>query len=328
MNTYPLYGLVFVVFGFLTGLVYGISMDRLRIFPYPVIKKAYQRIKRIKKTYGPWSISIYTGPSPFELQTIADIPTALLTGEDVTDIDAAYVADPFMVIDCEKYMMFFEVLNRKNRKGAIAYADSLDGKTWIYRKIVLQENFHLSYPSLIQWEDTYYLIPESSGDFSVRLYRANPFPEKWEYVGNLLSGYAYMDPTVFRYHNKWWMFVSTGSSSVLNLYFSTDLLQGWQPHPQNPVIKFNSRCSRPAGRVVEYDGKLYRLTQDDYPKYGTQVFAFEITQLTETGYTEKLASQQPIVTKSGAGWNAAGMHHVDLHQIGDKWLAAVDGRSR
>jgi len=37
-------------------------------------------------------------------------------------------------------------------------------------------------------------------------------------------------------------------------------------------------------------------------------------------------SETPIVTRSGKGWNAAGMHHVDLHKIEDKWIGAVDGK--
>jgi len=35
-----------------------------------------------------------------------------------------------------------------------------------------------------------------------------------------------------------------------------------------------------------------------------------------------------VVNKTGKGWNAAGMHHVDLHKIGDRWIAAVDGRKK
>jgi hypothetical protein len=35
----------------------------------------------------------------------------------------------------------------------------------------------------------------------------------------------------------------------------------------------------------------------------------------------------PVVTKTGTGWNATGMHHLDLHKIGERLIAVVDGRS-
>ncbi|MTI31901.1 hypothetical protein E1171_13865 [Cytophagales bacterium RKSG123] len=223
--------------------------------------------------------------------------------------------------------MFFEVLNKATNQGDIGYAESVDGKMWDYKKIILDEAFHLSYPYVFEWKNESYMIPESFEDLSVRLYKAKNFPAEWEYIGNLLSGYPYVDPSIVRYQDKWWMFVATGSS-VLNLYYSDDLRKGWQPHSLNPIIKNNKNISRPAGRVMVYDDKLFRLTQDGEPIYGFQVFAFEITQLTKEIYKERIVSNTPIVTGTGQGWNAAGMHHVDPLQIGNIWMYAVDGRSQ
>jgi len=224
--------------------------------------------------------------------------------------------------------MFFEVLNKKNNQGDIAYAVSVDGKQWNYKKLVIDEEFHLSYPYVFEWDNNYYMIPESSEDFSVRLYKATNFPEKWKYIGKLLSGYRYVDPSIFRYKDKWGMFVSTRDNEALNLYLSNDLLTGWWPHPMNPVVKLDKHFSRPGGRVIVYEDRLYRLTQDCDPSYGIQVFAFEITEISETSYEEILATIKPVVTKTGIGWNAAGMHHVDLHKIDDRWISAVDGRDK
>jgi hypothetical protein len=149
----------------------------------------------------------------------------------------------------------------------------------------------------------------------------------WEYVGNIMSGAFYTDPSIFRYKNKWWMFVCTENYD-LDLYYSEHLLTGWKPHPMNPIIKQNMNISRPGGRVFVYNDQLYRLTQDDSPCYGIQVFAFEITKLSERSYEEKIASEVPIVTKTGSGWNAAGMHNVDPHKVGSKWISVVDGKNK
>ena len=114
-------------------------------------------------------------------------------------------------------------------------------------------------------------------------------------------------------------------NDVLNLYYSDDLLKGWASHPQNPIVKFDKKIARPGGRVIMYRGRPYRFTQDDSDRYGGQVFALEITDLTANTYAEKMVSDRPVVTKTGKGWNAAGMHNVDPHKVGDKWISVVDG---
>ena len=319
----------FIYLALLTsGVLYGIIIQKYRIFPYKYIRIIFDKLtQQPKEAYGPWSIGIYEGTSPFDLHDPKDVSNPVLTGKDVDDMDARFVADPFMVIKEDKYFMFFEAMNRETHLGVIAYAQSDDGKNWNYKKIILTESFHMSYPYVFEWNNDYYMIPESYQDLSVRLYRAVSFPEKWEYIGNLLSGYPYQDASIFQFDKKWWMFVSTGQHNILNLYYSDDLFSGWIPHPMNPIIKYNKDFARPGGRVILYHDKPYRFTQSATPSYGSHVFAFEITKLTEKIYKEKIVSDLPLITKTGIGWNAAGMHHIDPHKIGTKWIMAVDGRT-
>ena len=278
--------------------------------------------------YGPWSIGIYTGQSPFEITDPAEISNPVLTGKDVKDIDARFVADPFMVVEGGKLYLFFEAWNRTTSQGDIGYAESVDGTKWDYKRIIIDEPFHLSYPYVFQWNNEHYMIPESGHDLSVRLYKARSFPDKWEYLGNLLSGFRLVDSSILRYKDKWWLFVtSSPPGDALNVFYSDDLLNGWTPHPQNPVVKFSRHFSRSGGRVIIHDGHLYRFAQDDDPQYGMQVFAFEVTQLSEESYEEKLM-EKPIVTMTGHGWNGMGMHNVDPHLVQGKWIAAVDGKDR
>ena len=293
-----------------------------------IIVLASGAIYGISTQYGPWSIGIYEGPTPFNLANPVDITNPVIGGKDVIGMDGRFVADPFILEKRGKLFMFFEVMNRETNQGDIGYAESSDGTHWKYGKIVIDEPFHLSYPYVFEWNKEVYLIPESHQNLAVRVYKAASFPEGWKYVGNIIEGQPFVDPTLFRYNDTWWLFVSFPQNDTLHLYYSDDLLKGWKPHPMNPIVKSDKHFARPAGKVIHYDGTFYRFAQDDHPKYGTQVFAFEIELLSKTAYVEKLASDKPIVKGLGVGWNAAGMHHVDMHKIKDKWIAAVDGRSR
>ena len=305
--------------------LYGILIGKRQSFPFRHLKSAKNYIFNVKTHW--WAIGIYSGSSPFNIQATNKIKNPVLTAKDVTDIKAQFIADPFLIKSDSLYNMFFEVYNLKTEQGDIGCAESKDGYHWKYKKIIIDEPFHLSFPYVFKWESDYYLMPESHQDLSVRLYKATNFPTEWKYVGELLKGYHFVDPQIAYYNNKWWLFVTTTEDDDLNLYYSDSLSGPWIQHPKSPLIKRNMHIARGGGRILEYNGKLYRFTQDDYPSYGIQVFAFEITEITETSYKEKLISRQPIIggSKSG-GWNSLGMHNVDPIKIGDqKWIAAVDG---
>lgn len=308
----------------------GVIVGRRQLFPYKILRSVFKVVEdRVGFAYGPWSIGIYSGSSPFDLADAESVQNPVLTGKDVTDVDARFVADPFLILEDGKSTMFFEVMNRATNQGEIGFATSTDNVNWSYGGIIINEDFHLSYPYVFKWKDNYYLIPESHEDFSLRLYIASSFPRKWEYVGNIMGGQKFVDASLFHYKDKWWLFSSPSGSAVLNLYYSDDLLSGWRPHAMNPIIKFNKHTARPAGRVLVHNDRVYRFAQDDAPSYGIQVFAFEILELSEDKYVDRPVSDNPVITLSGKGWNAAGMHHIDVQQLEDgSWIAAVDGRDR
>lgn len=278
-----------------------------------------------------WAIGVHRGPSPLCLEAVADQPAPVLTAEDVTDIPADFVADPFVVEHRGTWHMFFEVMNRRLGKGEIAHATSADGIAWHYDRSVLAERLHLSYPCVFEWQGEFFMVPETRSAREVRLYRAGSFPGGWRPVAVLLKGFECADATVFRHGERWWMFAEGGTirNSTLRLFWSDDLFHGWGEHPRSPIVSGNAHIARPGGRVISDGGRLYRFAQDCDPDYGLNVRAFEITQLTPGSYVEQPASERPILEAGDQPWNAGGMHHVDAHQTGDGgWFAAVDGWSR
>lgn len=276
-----------------------------------------------------WSIGIYVGSSPLAFAPADFVQNPVLTRDDISDIRALFIADPFMMKVKESWYMFFEIYNADSGKGDIGYAASHDGFTWKYQRLVLSEAFHLSYPYVFQWADEYYMIPETYSLGEVRLYKAHRFPTDWTYVATLLSGDKFSDSSIFRYQNMWWLFTCPNPElrqDTLSLYFSTELGDRWCQHPRSPIIKSNPHIARPAGRVLVSNDRIIRYAQDCQPIYGTSVRAFEVDNLTTETYAEQQRSYDPLLGPSGEGWNEGGMHHLDPHLIeGGRWVACVDG---
>ena len=308
------------------------------ISPTPMVKRAMWRLapSTLRRLLGPaewhYSIGILNGESPLTLADPQGIVNPVLTRHDVTDCPAGAVADPFLFWQGTGWTMFFEVVNQISWRGEIAYATSADGYAWDYRCVVLREPFHLSYPYVFSWQGDVYLIPESAQAESVRLYRADPFPEHWTYVCDLLSGGRFVDSSIFRYEDHWWLLTEAGPTHlapILRLFFSDSLQGPWREHPNSPVVHGDLRFGRPSGRVIRHNGKLIRYTQnlsldvDD----DRQVRALEITDLSPSRFSEEpVLGGSPVLGPGDSVWDRRGKHHIDAHELGkDQWLASVDG---
>ena len=269
-----------------------------------------------------WSIGIYTGRTPLSLAPPSPEGGPVLSAASVTDLQAEFVADPFLVREGGRWYIFFEIMPVNPHRGVIGMAESDDGLRWDYGGVILSEPFHLSYPHVIQYKYDYYMIPETLAPGQVRLYAASRFPDRWEHIADLLPG-RHADPTIFLDGETWWMFTSNPEdSATLRLYSAVALSGPWAEHPLSPVVRDN-RWGRPAGRVIAHEGSLMRFAQDCSTYYGKEVRAFRISTLSPTQYAEQPAASSPIVGPGSGDWNRWGMHHVDAHpRPGGGWIAA------
>lgn len=276
-----------------------------------------------------WAIAVYEGTSPLRPFRAAGADRPAITAADVDDVPAEFVADPFMVRHDGKWQLFFEVLRRDTEQGDIALATSTDAKSWKYEGLVLDEPFHLSYPYVFEHDGAWYMVPETNELRTIRLYRAQAFPKRWTLVAELIKGAPFVDASIVRHADHWWLFASIVGDDVLMLYHAEELTGPWIKHPASPLVLGDANVARPAGRVIAHEGKVIRYAQDDYPEYGTLVRAFEILELTPTTYRERPSPQNPILEPDGEGFNALGMHHIDPHRVGEgKWIACVDGYAK
>lgn len=274
-----------------------------------------------------WSIHIYTGQPPCDFEPHPRIDSVpVLSADDVSDVPAEFVADPFMLCEDEQWYMFFEVLNTATAQGDIGLATSSDGLSWQYQHIVLDEPFHLSYPYVFKWNGSFYMIPETRDADSIRLYRADTFPHTWSLAATLMTG-NFLDPSIIFKDNRWWLFALQDDEALV-LYHAQELAGPWIAHPANPLVLHDKNIDRPGGRIIIDNGLLIRYAQDGDPDYGNALRAFQVDLMDTAQFFQHEITDRPILEASGSGWNALGMHHIDPHQLPDgSWLACVDGKT-
>ncbi len=292
------------------------------------IKRHRRRV--LRRNRENWSIGIYDGPTPFTLHPKEGVINPIMTAEDVTDVKARFVADPFMIEHDNEFHLFFEVLNSSRNKGEIGHARSSDMKRWTYNSIVLREWYHLSYPYVFSHDGSLFMIPECLKSKEIRLYKADPFPVRWRHAATLVKGknrFAPLsDPSIIQHNGRWYLFVNARKLNNLHLFSSDTLFGPWKEHPKSPIITASLNYSRPGGRIVSHEGSLYRFCQDGVPHYGSKVWAFRITELSALSFSEEIISGGPVVEAGSEGWNCMGMHTVDPHrQKNGHWIAIVDG---
>ncbi|MEL7023472.1 MAG: hypothetical protein AAGL69_06955 [Pseudomonadota bacterium] len=223
---------------------------------------------------------------------------------------AVYRADPFLHTYNGETFLFFEEFCDKRDLGHLSVLPlDANGHPSGEAKVILERPYHLSYPQVFFANGEHYMVPESYQNKTIELYRARSFPYEWELEAVLIDQIDACDATLFEKDGLWWMFANVRVHSAISsqdecfLYFSEQLTGPWQPHPMNPVVS-DCRRARPAGAVLDIDGRFIRPTQDSTFRYGYGLNFVEITELSTTSYSEVLSRHMPPQWRSGS----IGMH--------------------
>lgn len=215
-----------------------------------------------------------------------------------------YWADPFVYFRDDKHYIFMEEVPLKTKKGHIAVIEIDKDGTTKPPITILEKPFHLSYPFLLEWEGELYMIPESSQNQTIDVYKCTRFPDKWEHYKTLFDGVQAADTTLFQHNGKWWLFVNIRAYSgypnwdeLFLFYADHPFSDQWVSHPKNPVIS-DVRRARPAGKIFKSDGLIYRPSQNCSKRYGYGLKLNQIVTLNETEYKEvEVSSIEPLWDK-------------------------------
>ena len=204
----------------------------------------------------------------------------------------SFWADPFVIEKEGSNYVFFEEYPYKTRKGILSCVkvDS-EFKVEKYWKI-LEKDYHLSFPFLMQEKGELFMIPETCNNESIDLYKCISFPDKWKFQFSLLKGIKAADSIIEKIDNIYWLFTCISNSGELEvfedlyLFYADEIEGGWMPHPMNP-IKTDIQCARPAGALVEYNGEYYRPVQNGAGGYGHAINFYKIRELNTLNYKEE-----------------------------------------
>jgi hypothetical protein len=262
-------------------------------------KKAFYRCANVEKKWGLSFIQSNWKELDFHLRY------------DVTAPKGHFWADPFIFAHNGKNYCFVEDYVYRTKLGHIAVLEVTENAV-VHLGNCIKEPFHLSFPFLFHYRDALYMCPEASASRQIRIYRSIEFPLKWELNAVIMHDVSAADSMLFEHAGLWWMLTSIDKSgscdytSELYLFSAiSPLTTEWAPHPCNP-IRIDSEGGRNAGMIAE-DGKLFRMAQrQGYDQYGEGLLMFQVIELSETSYAERLFSRIEPSTKSGK----IGTHHL------------------
>ena len=277
-----------------------------------ILRRTYRRLFLDED----WNIGIVPAPIHVFLESAARPEIRWLPCRQ----KGQFIADPFGIQKDERVHLFFELYDYRTSKGIISHLEITDETGMSEPQTVIALPVHMSYPYVLEHEGEVYCIPQISQAREISLYKAECFPHQWRKVATLVENICAVDPTVFEYEGRWWLFCTEDGEArdlTLFVWHAPDLLGPWEPHAGNP-IKTDIRSSRSAGTPFIHHGALYRPAQDCSRRYGGRITLHRVTRLTPTEFKEE---QVGVIQPDPADLYPDGLHTVSA--VGN--MTVIDG---
>jgi len=250
------------------------------------------------------------------------IESALFRINPISMPKDVFWADPFLFKYNNQLYIFFENYSYKTKKGKISAGKIIEKGKGEYSIIdvedILDFDYHLSYPQIIEENGEIFLIPETHQNKRLEIYHCVQFPNKWELYSTAFDGDEIADTTYFCDENgDKWLFLNKGWTHDAELYiYKVDSLklENIIAHKLNPVL-IDCRRARNGGAIFKYENEYYRPSQiNTYSIYGKGIQISKIKKLSlEVFEDEAVISIEPNFRKG-----LVGIHH--LHQLENNFV--------
>jgi hypothetical protein len=278
-----------------------------------LINKITDRLlMRLGKRSYCWTL--FVGKGNFMNATLFRIKPAVLPKDE-------FWADPFLYKHKDETYIFFENYSYTTKLGKIS-CGKLENKTITKVVDVLELDYHLSFPYVFENEGELFMMPETSENKRLEIFKCLEFPNKWELQKTAFEGEVVVDAFFHTDELKqMWLFLNkqtapdSEADSELYIYrVDSPELNSIEPHKQNPVL-IDARVGRNGGCTFVHNNKTYRPSQSNtHGIYGRALNINEIETLTINEYKENLITTIEPNFRKGI----ERIHH--LHQIDDMYV--------
>ncbi|MCZ8101506.1 MAG: hypothetical protein O9972_26835 [Burkholderiales bacterium] len=231
-----------------------------------------------------------------------------------------YFADPFPVAAQGRRFVFVEEYPYATGKGVISVAEVREDGTAGPCKVIIDQPYHMSYPQVFAWGTDHWMIPETTANRTVELWRADAFPDRWSRHAILLDDIAAADATVFFDGNRWWMLASVApdrgsAGDALHAWYADVPSGPWCMAGRGPVL-LDARCARPGGAMRVQSGRWWRPAQDNAAQYGGAIAVCRVDRLDPDGGFQQTVCRQILPPAGYDGFHTlnigGGLEVVDL----------------
>lgn len=177
-----------------------------------------------------------------------------------------WYADPFLFKHNNKIYLFVEAFEKKKELGRIGFLSSDDNFSKL--NILISNQYHYSFPNVFSYKDNIYMIPESSEEHAVYLYKFDSFPLSPLRVARLLSG-EYVDTSLIKKEEEFCIFSSYDNQFKKIVFFKFNFVNNSVEILNNYDDIDNSL--RPAGNAFVKDGMIVAPFQCCKNKYGEKI---------------------------------------------------------
>ena len=199
-----------------------------------------------------------------------------------------WAADPFVFSFNGEEFLFYEWFLEKKKKGVIA-CSKISELSITTPQLVLEEDFHLSFPCIFVFKDDVYMIPETGAKESLMLYKCKRFPLEWTLEKVLLNGYKTSDTIVYLHNNNVFVFASiikNNASTVNNILFKLNM-DNQELEKQLELADVSNIGLRNAGLFFENFGSLIRPGQYcEDNDYGKALTFWNVIKIDDNKYEE------------------------------------------
>ena len=128
-----------------------------------------------------------------------------------------WFADPLLFSSGGHEFLFCEAFNKKTMKGDIGVFDCLSNEPSCC-SIIIQNNYHMSFPYVFEHSGFFYMIPETSENRTIELYKADNFPLEWRKKAVLISGLSLVDTVVFEIDSNLYLYSYENDRMIGHFY--------------------------------------------------------------------------------------------------------------